>query len=200
MYAGSETVAYIPEGVEFRNENEEEEELIVLHLQTFGKNETGIQIETGALELEPLFRKLLEVWEEGEDTSYNRCMALLYTVFETLQRRKPADVPPIPKVIAPGVALLRRHYRDPGLTVAFLAGECFVSEVYFRRVYRAHFRESPLQTILQMRFEHACGLLRSGYYTPTQVAQLSGFSDVKYFRTAFSKRYGQTPTEYAAQK
>ena len=50
--------------------------------------------------------------------------------------------------------------------------------------------------LLELRFDHATRLLSSGYYTPKQVAALSGFSDVKYFRTAFTHRFGITPTAY----
>ena len=46
---------------------------------------------------------------------------------------------------------------------------------------------------------HAPQLLRSGYYTVEQVAKQSGFSDVKYFRTAFTKHFGCTPTQYKAR-
>jgi AraC-like DNA-binding protein len=47
-----------------------------------------------------------------------------------------------------------------------------------------------------MRFEYAKDLLLSGYYQTKEVAIMSGFSDVKYFRTAFKKRYGVTVGEY----
>jgi AraC-like DNA-binding protein len=97
------------------------------------------------------------------------------------------------------VTYLQAHYRDPELNVAQLASLCHVSEVYFRRVYRECFGTSPWQRILELRFSYACTLLQSGYYTVKEIANLAGFSDVKYFRTAFGKRFGCTPTEYASQ-
>jgi len=94
--------------------------------------------------------------------------------------------------------LLRRNFRDHTLTVSKLAGACFVSEVYFRRLYREAFGCTPMQTILELRFSYACTLLRAGYYTCRQAAEMAGFADVKYFRTAFRRRFGITPTQYAA--
>ena len=73
------------------------------------------------------------------------------------------------------------------------AKACFINEVSFRRLYHKHFGLSPLQEILNLRFDYAKGLLQSGYYSDKDVARLSGFSDVKYFRTAFSRRFGLSP-------
>lgn len=196
--AGTGAVTYIPAGCDYRHTNPAPERIIVLHLDGASHIGKALEIETDALDLEPLFRNLLEVWEEGGTASYNRCMALLYTIFEALESKQEEAAPPIPATIAPGVALLRKNFRNPRLTVAELANACFVSEVYFRRVYRAYAGQSPLQTILELRFQYARNLLASGYYTTTQAATLSGFSDVKYFRTAFKKRCGQTPSEFAA--
>ncbi len=200
LSAGDGSVAYIPKGVDYRNRNSGQEELIAVHLEVYGQEWETFEVESGMEELEPLFQELLRLWESGEPSAYHQSMVQLYRIFEAIRQIKEKDQPALPSVIAPGVELMRRRFRDPALSVAALAKACFVSEVYFRRVYRAHFGESPLQTILNLRFEYACNLLNSGYYTPKQVAELSGFSDVKYFRTAFVKRFGQTPSKYAAKK
>ena len=200
LAAGDGTVAYIPKGVDYRNRNSGQEELIAVHLEAYGEEHGTFEVEAGMEDLEPMFQELLKIWESGEPSAYNRAMVQLYRIFEAIRQKKEKDQPLLPAVIAPGVDLMRRRFRDPGFTVAEMAEACFVSEVYFRRVYRAHFGESPLQTILELRFQYACNLLRSGYYTPKQVAELSGFSDVKYFRTAFKKRFGETATEYMVKK
>jgi AraC-like DNA-binding protein len=91
---------------------------------------------------------------------------------------------------------LHSSFRDPDLSISRLAEVCSVSEVYFRRIYGERFGISPLKALLNLRFDYAKRLLRSGYYTISQTAELSGFTDVKYFRTAFKARYGITPTQY----
>ena len=200
LYAGSGAIVYIPAGYDYRHVTPHAEKIIVLHLDGAAHIGNELQLESDASDLEPLFRNLLETWEEGSPSSYNRCMALLYRLFAALQEKHEKKLSPVPASIAPGVELLRKSFRDSRLTVARLAQACFVSEVYFRRIYRAYAGQSPLQTILDLRFQHARTLLASGYYTPTQAAALSGFSDVKYFRTAFKKRYGLTVSEFAAKK
>lgn len=192
LYAGSGSTLFLPEGTAFRNKNPEPEELIVVHLQPLGASPTAFRLYPNTQSLEPLFRKLYDYWQAGR---YNRCMSTLYSLFDALE-------PPegnLPPVIAPGVALLRRSFRDPEVTIADAAKACFVSQVYFRRIYRQHFGTSPLQDVLQLRFDYATQLLRSGYYTPEETALLSGFSDVKYFRTAFTKHFGMSPTQWQKQ-
>lgn len=200
LTAGDGAVVYIPEGCKYRHINPADEKIIILHLQGLGSISPTLTVEEDASELETLFRMILETWEEGDPIAYNRCMSLLYSIFAALQQKKEKTQPSIPDTIAPGAELLRKNFRDPHLTVAALAKACFVSEVYFRRVYHAYCGEPPLQTILNLRFQHARNLLSSGYYTTKQAAEQSGFSDVKYFRTAFKKRFGETPTQFTERQ
>ena len=196
--AGTGAVTYIPAGFDYRHTNTDHEEIFILHLSCPLCSENSLQIIPNAQNLEPLFERLLETWEEGSPNFYNRCMALVYQIFEYLQPKSPDAAEQLPPSIAAGVEMLRKNFRDPKLTVPLLAEQCFVSEVYFRRVYHSCFGESPLQTIRNLRFQYACSLLRSGYYTSKQIAELAGFSDVKYFRTAFKKQFGKTPLEFAS--
>lgn len=197
--AKSESVVYIPEGLNYRRTTKSSEKLIVIHLKCRGQVDHRIEIRNNGEELEPLFRKMHRIWEEDDPFAYNRCMALLYRIFEELQRSETEGMSAVPAVIKPGVEEMLRRFRDPGLTVSDLAKKCFVSEVYFRRVFHSHFGLSPLQKILELRFHHACRLLRGGYHTVPKVALLCGFSDVKYFRTAFKKRFGLSPTAYSKE-
>ena len=184
---------FLPAGTPFHRECLSDEDIVAIHLQCTGEAVTGIGVENETEALEPLFLRMLEIWEEGGPAAYNRCMALLYTVFERLQALKQPEWTSLPAVIAPGVRLIRARFRDPELTVSEAAGACFISEVYFRRLYRKAFGTSPLQGLLALRFDHARELLSSGYYGTEEAARLSGFSDVKYFRTAFTRRFGRTP-------
>lgn len=195
MEADAGCVAYFPHGCDYVRHTPEDEELIVLHLDGFGKITDRIEV-VKAPETEPLFQALLDTWESQETGSYQRCMSLLYRIFENMQHQADRLNVNAPKMIEEAVHIIRRSFRDANLTVASLAKRCYVSEVYFRRLYRASLGESPLQTILTMRFDYALRLLRSEYFTTKEVAKLSGFSDAKYFRASFKKRFGISVSEY----
>jgi len=100
------------------------------------------------------------------------------------------------KKIEKGIRLMQRNFKDSRLSVSILSESCGVSESYFRRVYRQTYGISPWRAIQNSRYQHACNLLRSGYYSPKQAAELSGFTDVKYIPPEFKKQFGITPTEY----
>ena len=188
------SVTFIPAGVDYRHKSESEEKLIVVHLEASADSSSGIEILNGKIGLESSFRALLEAWESGKKSSYNRAMSCFYSILERLSEIE--EQPPSYSAIDKGVELLHSSFRDPELSISRLAEECSVSEVYFRRIYGERFGVSPLKALLNLRFGYAKRLLSSGYYTISQTAELSGFSDVKYFRTAFKARYGITPTEY----
>lgn len=189
---GDNDILYIPAGVDYCHENGAEE-ILVVHLLCHNEYRNTICRIHDTKELEQAFYQVVRLWQAK--LSYNRTMTALYQLFELLEKQA-SERKNIPPVIVPGVELLQKEFRNPALTVAQLAEYCYISQVYFRRLYRQHFGVSPLQAIQALRFEYAADLLRSGYYTPKQAAEQSGFSDVKYFRTAFARYFGCTPSEF----
>ncbi len=194
------SITYLPAGCEYQRKTDSTEKLIVLHLESIGNPDHDIQIINDAWETEHLFRKMLSIWEENGIERHNRCMSLLYQIFDTLQERRERAKTKLPSSISKGVEQIHKDFRNPQLSAAIIAQNCHVSESYFRREYQKYAGESPWQTILTLRFRYACALLSSGYYSQKQVSDLSGFSDVKYFRTSFKKRYNMTPSEYLLEK
>lgn len=189
-------VVYAPVNFQSYRHISTAKEMVVVHLQSFGDLKNEIEVVKNAAAAEPLFRKLLSVWESKDTTAYNRAVSILYSIFEALQALDANTTASVPATIQAGVALLQERYRDAGLRVCDLAKACFVSEVYFRNVFRRHFGRPPKKALDDLRFRYACDLLDSGYYTQTDVARLSGFEDVKFFRTAFRKHMGITPGNY----
>lgn len=195
--ADEKSILYIPSGVSYSYVGQDDE-IIILHLACNGTDDSEITA-YHANNAQVLFEKILYAWQEEGEQAYNRCMSLLYQIFETIEKATPNASRTPPKTIAKGVEYLNKHFCDPDVSIAQAAEICYVSEVWFRRAYREHFDVSPWQDVLDRRFSYACNLLQFGYYSVKEVAVRCGFSDVKYFRTAFLKRYGTTPNAYANQ-
>jgi AraC-like DNA-binding protein len=191
----SGSVVYIPKGVDYIRTSNENETLLTVHFETFGQEESDIQIIDGCESLHPFFETLHTLWIAKD---YNKCLRTVYKIFDELIPNISDLSSSFPATISAGVAYINENFRSPEASSAQAASLCHVSETYFRRIFTEHFKISPISTLLDLRFNYAKGLLRSGYYQIKEVAALSGFSDTKYFRTAFKKRYGQTPNEYAA--
>ena len=51
--------------------------------------------------------------------------------------------------------------------------------------------------IIKKRLQNAIGLISAGYYTLSEVADMSGYSDYKHFSVEFKKAVGVSPSEYS---
>ena len=91
---------------------------------------------------------------------------------------------------------IKNNFTDPSLTVARVAAASNFSEVYFRRIFTSSFGKTPISYITELRIDYAKRLLRNGCYTVGEVAEKSGFNDVKYFSTCFKKHTSMTPRQY----
>lgn len=193
------TVAYIPEGVDYKRISAEDEELIIIHLKSFGEEENCIQVfePKYPVAFSDIFYRILDEWEQRKPGYEHRCTALLYQILEKLEiYEETCMLQGEQQIISKGLIYLNMHFDEPGLTVSKLAEKCNISEVYFRRLYKAAFGISPLKAIQKMKIERACSLLESGYFRVSEVAEKSGFPNSKYFSTLFKKEKGVTPMDY----
>ena len=82
------------------------------------------------------------------------------------------------------------------LTIADVAKRSFMSEVYFRKLFREEYGTSPQKYIVNLRIQNAAGLISTGYYSLKEVALMSGYNDYKYFSVEFKRIMGASPSEY----
>ena len=60
--------------------------------------------------------------------------------------------------------------------------------------------KTPTNFIRSIRLKRAAQLLKEQKYSITEVAEMTGFSDAKYFREVFKKHFSVSPSQYAKQK
>ncbi|GAB3207391.1 AraC family transcriptional regulator [Nocardia tengchongensis] len=96
------------------------------------------------------------------------------------------------------LAVLRRRYTDPDLTVDEVAHACLVSR---RTLYRVCEEiGGPAALVRQMRVEHARRLLRADPQRPlSAIAAASGFATDRHFYRAFRQETGVTPGQFRSQ-
>lgn len=119
-----------------------------------------------------------------------KILALVYEMLAELSPREGDEV------IASALQYLSAHYCDPALTNRVLAARANISEVYFRRRFKAQLGVSPKQYVLSLRLRKAKRLLAEGWQSITGVAEACGFEDIAHFSRVFKGRYGLTPSEY----
>ncbi|MBR3960684.1 MAG: helix-turn-helix transcriptional regulator [Clostridia bacterium] len=98
--------------------------------------------------------------------------------------------------IESAVKKIQSSFTDSALSVAELAKECGISEAYFRRLFIAKFGVPPKEYITRLRINYAKRLLKSGDFSVSNVASLSGYYEPCHFSREFKKHTGLTPAKY----
>ena len=193
-------VSFVPAGLDYRRISKGEE-LIAVHFQSAGGKFGDIEcFEARDPEtLARLFREMMELWERQEMGYKFRCSAILYEIFAECYAQNHREDEPASK-IQPSVDYINQNYRNSSLTVEEIARRSFMSEVYFRRLFKAEYGVSPQRYIINMRIRYAAELILSGYYSLCETAYMSGYNDYKYFSTEFKRMMGVSPSEYAGKK
>ena len=89
-----------------------------------------------------------------------------------------------------------KNYKKGDLSIKEIADKSFMSEVYFRKLFKEEYGISPQKYIIDLRIQNAIGLISAGYYSLKEVAYMSGYHDYKYFSVEFKKAMGVSPSEY----
>jgi AraC-like DNA-binding protein len=91
---------------------------------------------------------------------------------------------------------IERHFADPELSLAALAGVAGWSPSHLIRAFRAATGQSPHRWLLQRRLDEACRLLDLGQHSVTDVCWLAGFGSLSHFVTTFRRETGVSPGGY----
>ncbi|MBD3589673.1 two-component regulator propeller domain-containing protein [Bacteroides sp. GM023] len=86
---------------------------------------------------------------------------------------------------------------NTGLTVNVLCEIHHMSRTSFYSKLRALTGQSPTAFIRTTRLKRAAELLKEGRHNITEISEMTGFSETKYFREVFKKYYKMSPSQYA---
>ena len=96
-----------------------------------------------------------------------------------------------------------QHVKDglgKGLNVDTLCMAMRMSRTSFYNKIKGLTGLAPAELIRNIRMEEAATLLRSHRHSVSEVSQMLGFADPKYFTDLFKKCYGMTPSMYVKQE
>lgn len=144
------------------------------------------------------FVRLLHCHRGTSVSAKTESMSLLYQIYSILQQNAARSY------LGTGqearIALAKRqideHYNQPTLSISALAEQTGISEVYFRKLFKARYHLSPSQYLIGARLENAKKLMRYSFLSVEECALRSGFSSVQYFCRLFKKETGISPGEY----
>ncbi|WP_336617035.1 hybrid sensor histidine kinase/response regulator transcription factor [Bacteroides acidifaciens] len=100
------------------------------------------------------------------------------------------------KFIASVKECIEKNMGDSNFNVEMLSSQHHMSRTSFFNKLKALTGYAPADYIRMIRLQHAAQLLKQDEYTITEIADMVGFSDAKYFREVFKKYYGVSPSKY----
>lgn len=95
---------------------------------------------------------------------------------------------------------VEKNICNPQFNIDILCASLNMSRTSFYNKLKVLTDRSPSDYIRLIRVQYAARLLQKGEYTVTEVAEMSGFSDVKYFREVFKKYFKVCPSKLGRNK
>ena len=94
------------------------------------------------------------------------------------------------------IAYVERHMDEPDFDIQQMADELCISRSTLRRKLKVMTDLTPSNFIRNIKFKHACRILRDKTVTISEVAYAIGYTNPKYFTKCFKDEFGITPTEF----
>lgn len=93
-------------------------------------------------------------------------------------------------------ALMENELSNPELDVAHMTQLMKISRTKFYYKVKGLTGENPSAFFKTYKLNRAAELLKTGKYTISEVADMTGFNTLSHFSTSFKKQFGTTPSEY----
>lgn len=103
------------------------------------------------------------------------------------------------KFIATVKKNVEENMNNPGFNVDVLCTLLNMSRTSFYNKITALTDEAPADYIRLIKLKRASLLLKEHKYTITEIAEMTGFNDAKYFREVFKDHFKMSPSQYAKQ-
>ena len=126
------------------------------------------------------------------------CKSLVYNIYADIVKsdRQKYLSGHLRHALEEAVSVITEKYADPTLTVASLARNAGMSEVYFRRLFKAQHGSAPSAFITAYRLSVAKQLLLATTLPIQTIAAECGFDTPYYFARVFKASTGTTPLAF----
>lgn len=143
-----------------------------------------------------VFYEAINIYEKPV-FSYGKFKAQIFSLITDIAERKRHEINNSKEylTIAPAIDFLEKNIFSD-FNISDLAKMCFISEPYFRKIFKSYYFTSPYEYCLNIKINRAKKLLKTRLYTISEVAGKVGYNDAGYFSKVFKKNTGFSPIEY----
>lgn len=196
--AAPNCICYMPAQLNYRRVSKKDHMIVVhFHAINYSTNQIELFYPDNPEVLGQLFLELHSCWKSQSPGYTYRCAALMNEILSLCYQQNFKDIPP--GKLENSLRYLAENYKKPGLSIGEIAAHSFISEVYFRKLFKKQYGISPRKYIIKLRMETAMELISTGYYSLAEVSALVGYEDYKYFSVEFKAFTGVSPSKYCYQ-
>lgn len=187
---------YLPKGSSYQVTSNPEDSAYVINFESDLLCEPFTMPLSDVMSVRKLFFDAAKEWELNEENSQALVMKKLYgiillTVYEVAKNNL-RDV----KSLIRGIQDMANRFTESSLAIEELAALSDMTLSDFRRYFRKLFGLFPKEYLIRLRIKYAKSLLNLGSFSVSEVAALTGYSDLAHFSREFSKRTGISPSAY----
>lgn len=191
---GSDSLMYIPANTEYLRQSYDDEEIIAVHFNILNCDSSApCLIKVDSDECNRVFSEIYNLWTEKKKGYKYKCTAVLneYLSEIVVGDNYSEDYYKLQN----SVEYIKNNLSQK-ITVGELAKLSNLCESQYRKLFKKEFSMSPINYINKMRINSAVIKLSSGNYSMSQIAELCGFSEQKYFNKIFKEHTGKSPSQY----
>ena len=191
-------VCFVPKNTAY-DRIAKKDDLIAINLRVENYSPEGIEcfLPKNPTKLAKLFKDFLECRNKKEPGYHHRSIAYFYQILAECYKQNSVEEPKESKIQS-SVDFINSNYTKSDLQIKEIAKKSFISEVYFRKLFKKEFGMPPQKYIIKLRLQRATELIETGDYSLKEVAFMSGYGDYKYFSSEFKLFFGVSPSEYGA--
>lgn len=142
------------------------------------------------------FEDFISVWQKKEIGYEHECKSIFYKIITNIERNylgkknfKYEDK------IGAAIDYIHEKYTSENISVEQLAKLCNISGAYLRKIFHQRFNQSPQSYINKLKTQYATELLKSGYYSVSEVSDMCNFQNIHYFSAFIKKETGLSPSQ-----
>ncbi len=189
------SLCYVPSNVNYTRDSVKDN-LIVVHFKSFNYHSNEIEhfYPGNPEKYRESFRTLLDCWNNRGIGYKNECAAIFSKILADIYRDSKNIIGD--SKIAKSVLYIEQNCLKRDFSLEIAAEKSFMSETYFRKLFKKELGVSPKQYVIEKRMEYAKGLLVAGYFSIREIAFQCGYNDEKHFSSEFKKHTGVSPSAY----
>ncbi|MBR5528047.1 MAG: helix-turn-helix transcriptional regulator [Clostridia bacterium] len=193
LFSDQSRCVFLPMGIDYTNECVCDAESYVFNFYTSEKY-------LHALELSPVSTHLAAACYENicknASGSPQENMLVLSELYALAHRlfEKESVLSVHEKIVRSAQNFMLENYSKNSLCARDIADNCFISEIYLRKIFQKHLGTTPFKLLTEIRMKKARELAMEKIPVKL-IARAVGYADVYQFSRAYKKYHGHNPSE-----